>query len=51
MSPADVSISLPGLAAGCLAKSHAFKKRVFQGISQQQPLGRLVVQHAFDEVK
>lgn len=51
MSPADVSVTLPALAAGCFAKSHVFKKRVFEGVGQGQPLGRLVLQHALDEVE
>lgn len=51
VSPADVAIALPGLAAGRLAESHVFEERVLQGVGQRQPLGRLVLQHAFDEVE
>lgn len=50
-SPADVPVALPVLAACCLAKPPVLKERVFQGVSQHQPLGGFVLQHAFNEVK
>lgn len=51
MSPADVPVAFPVLAACCLAKPPSLKERVFKGVSQQQPLGGLILQHAFNEVK
>lgn len=49
-SPADVPVALPGLAACCLT-APVLEERVFEGIGQHQPLGRLILQHAFNEVK
>lgn len=50
-SPADIPVALPVLAARCLVNAHILKERVFEGVGQHQPLGGLVLQHAFNEVK
>lgn len=50
-SPADVPVALPVLAAGCFADAPVLEERVFEGVSQGQPLGGLILQHAFNEVK
>lgn len=49
-SPADVPVALPALAACCLT-APILEERVFEGIRQHQPLGGLILQHAFNEVK
>lgn len=50
-SPADVSIAFPVLATRGLAHTSVLKERMFEGVGQQEPFRRLILQHAFNEVK
>ena len=50
-SPADVPVAFPVLAARRFASPPVLEERVFERVSQSEPLGGLVLQHAFNEVK